>query len=151
MGSLHFRPRNCPRRPVFCMNRAAFLTYAGVVRIVRRSIQLSLAFLTSCAHIVLLISLKRVHSVSTCLTVSSPLLHPHLASFTSGTLRSWRNFRRPIFPVLIWTINELTHFGNLPCMCSTFLVGEGTILKSARPFISFYHSSSHFSKRSLLR
>ena len=36
-------------------------------------------------------------------------------------------------------------------MCSSFLVGEGAILKSARPFVSFCHSSSHFSKRSLLR
>ena len=67
----------CARRSVFCMNRAAFLTYhrRELWRIVRRSIQLSLAFLTSPAHIIVLISLNRVHSVSTCLTVSSPLLH----------------------------------------------------------------------------
>ncbi len=133
------------------MNRAAFLTQAGVVRIVRRSIQLSRAFLSSRVHIVLFISLKRVHSVSICLTVSSPLLHPHLASFTSGTFRSGRNFRRLIFPILTWTINELTYFRNLPYMCNNFLVGKGAILKSAGLFVLFCHPSSHFSKRNFVR
>lgn len=108
-------------------------------------------FLTLHAHIVLLISLNRVHFVSICLTVSSPLLHSHLASLTSGILRLWGNFRGPIFPGLIWTINKLTYFNNLLCMCSTFLVDEGAISKSARPFVSFCHSSSYLSYSNLVK
>ena len=72
------------------MNPAAFLSLAGVVKIVRRSIQLYLAFLTSSAQSVLIISPNCEHSVNMCLTHSSSSPHAHFVSSMLGTVMGWR-------------------------------------------------------------
>ena len=94
------------------------------------------------------ISLSRVHATldQQVFRGLHPCLQGHSGESKPGTFLECKNFFRPIFSVLIWTISELASLQRPLCILNKFLVGFGQIVRKSLPVFSFDHAVSHCSE-----
>lgn len=128
------------------MNWAAFLANLGRVSISSQHILPNAAFLVSPAHILFLFPVLIRHSTNRCFADRIPRLQGHSGKSKPGTFLVCRNFLRPIFSVLIWTISALAALRRPLCIFSTLLVGFGQILQSSLPVFLFDQAVSQCSE-----
>ena len=89
------------------INWAAFLANLGLINISSQPILPNATFLLSSSYIISLFRVCRRHSTSKCLADCIPLLQGHFGESKPGTFLKCRNFLRPIFSFLIWTMRAL--------------------------------------------
>ena len=113
------------------MKWAAVLANLGWVSISSQHILPNAAFLLSSSHVLFLFPTCMRHSISTWFADCIPRLQGHSGESKPRTFLEFRNFPRPIFSVLIWTISELAALQRPLCIFNTFLVGFGQMVRSS--------------------